>query len=578
MSYVVLARKYRPAQFDEVVGQEPIARTLKNAISAGRVAHAYLFTGPRGVGKTSMARILAMGLNCSSVDAATTNPCGRCASCNGIFIGEDVDVREIDGASNNGVDDVRTLRDNAIYRPAHSRHKIYVIDEVHMLSKEAFNALLKTLEEPPEHVKFIFATTEPHKLPETIHSRCQRFDFKNISSSDIARRLRQICTAEKVKATDEVLLTIARRARGGMRDSQSLLDQLMAYDPEELTGESIDFVLGRTFEGEIDRLLEAFRSRNAGEALRVVNELTAEGHDMTEFLGQLLETVRTLMVIKACGNDGKLLDLPHERVSKLSTVGEGFAMDNILYMLQVLSEADRKVRTSVEKRIVLETAAVKLASMEDFRPLIEIVEMLKGLGSNASLSGAGAEAAPAPQKTGAAKSAVGRRAARPQAEAQDEVREEPLPQRLAESESEAPAVAASGLLGEVQRAWPRLLEAIKSEHQPSLAAVLRDARAVALDGDQVTLQFPAGFGYHVERLAEQEKVNFVEKCLARIVGKTIKIGISHEGDKARSQDGAAKSAGAKASGQESERTRSDESPGVKTAKHLFGGEVMGEKK
>src|SRR5882672_4488474 len=244
MSYTVLARRYRSATFDEVVGQDHIAQTLKKAISAGRVAHAYLFCGTRGTGKTSMARILAKALNCSNAEGPTTKPCGKCNSCVAIARGDDIDVIEIDAASNTGVDNVRDLIANASFRPARSRFKVYIIDEVHMLSKAAFNALLKIMEEPPEHVKFILATTEPEKVLPTILSRCQRYDFRNIPTREIAEHLKSICKQEKIRADDDALLLVAKAGSGSMRDSLSLLDRLLSVGEKNLTGEMIEQLLG----------------------------------------------------------------------------------------------------------------------------------------------------------------------------------------------------------------------------------------------------------------------------------------------------------------------------------------------
>ncbi|NOX59232.1 MAG: DNA polymerase III subunit gamma/tau [Planctomycetes bacterium] len=243
MAYEVLARKYRSRDFDEIVGQGAIATTLRNAIELGRVHHGYLFTGTRGVGKTSMARILAKALNCHNSDGPTPNPCSKCESCLRIADGSDLDVVEIDAASNTGVDNIRELRSNAAFRPARSRFKVYIIDEVHMLSTGAFNALLKTLEEPPEHVKFILATTETHKVPATIQSRCQRFDFRSISPQDISEQLKKILEQEEIAAEEMVLRRVSRAANGSMRDALSLLDQLLAYGASNLTADVIEDVL-----------------------------------------------------------------------------------------------------------------------------------------------------------------------------------------------------------------------------------------------------------------------------------------------------------------------------------------------
>src|SRR5947209_7941222 len=277
MAYTVLARRYRSSTFDEVVGQEHVAQTLKKAIASDRVAHAYLFNGTRGVGKTSMARILAKALNCLSSDKPTTEPCGKCDSCLAIARGDDIDVIEIDAASNTGVDNIREVIENAQYRPARSRFKIYIIDEVHMLSKSAFNALLKTLEEPPSHVKFILATTEPEKVLPTILSRCQRYDFRNISSREIAGHLTEICKNEKIKADDDALLLVAKAGAGSMRDSLSLLDRLLSVGEKHITVELIEQLLGLPKTQLIFDLAETIAKSQPGQTLTKADSMIQAG-------------------------------------------------------------------------------------------------------------------------------------------------------------------------------------------------------------------------------------------------------------------------------------------------------------
>src|SRR4051794_37852024 len=292
MSYTVLARRYRSTTFDEVIGQDHVAQTLKKAIESGRIAHAYLFCGTRGVGKTSMARILAKALNCHNSKAPTTEPCGKCDSCIAVARGDDIDVIEIDAASNTGVDNIRELIENSQYRPARSRFKVYIIDEVHMLSKNAFNALLKTLEEPPSHVKFILATTEPEKVLQTILSRCQRYDFRNIPTREIAGHLKEICGKEKIKAEEDALLLVAKAGAGSMRDALSLLDRLLSVGEKSLTAEMVEQLLGLPKTQLIFDLAQSIGEGDVKSVLCRVETMTSQGLSIDTLIASLVDHLR----------------------------------------------------------------------------------------------------------------------------------------------------------------------------------------------------------------------------------------------------------------------------------------------
>ena len=376
--YVVVARRYRPQTFDQLVGQEHIARALSNAIQTHRVGHAYLFTGARGVGKTSTARILAKALNC--VRGPTAAPCNECDSCRASAPGEDIDVLEIDGASNRGIDEIRQLRQNANVRPSRSRFKIYIIDEVHMLTREAFNALLKTLEEPPEHVKFIFCTTEPSKIPVTILSRCQRFDFAGILTSSIGQRLREIVEAEGVEAEPEALAILARRAAGSMRDAQSLLEQLLAFSPQRITVADVHGMLGTAGEERLTRLLGYIVSRQPSAALAELDAAVQEGVDVGQLIEQLFGFLRDAMATAVgCSAESFLYASPVGRQQVISA-GQELGLETILAAMQILDQTLSRLRYSTQGRILAELALVRICQLEDLEELPALIAQLQGGG------------------------------------------------------------------------------------------------------------------------------------------------------------------------------------------------------
>ena len=377
MSYLVLARKYRPQTFADLVGQEHISRALTNALTSGRIAHAFLFTGARGVGKTSSARILAKALNCDQGTSA--EPCNVCPACLEITSGNAVDVLEIDGASNTGVDDVRELRDTIRYLPARGRYKIVIIDEVHMLSTNAFNALLKTLEEPPPHVKFIFATTEPHKLPITILSRCQRYDFKRISLKKIVGRLEHIVRHENISITEIALNMVARKGDGSMRDSLSTLDQVLAFCGDNVLDEDVTSLLG-----VVDRrlLLEtsgAVFARNAAGVLEAVHKVDAFGYSMRQFCQELIEQFRVLAILKAVKQPGELLDLADAELALLKEQATPLALDDLQRQIALLIKAESEMALSSFPRLVLEMALIRAATLPPAVPIGDLLERLKSL-------------------------------------------------------------------------------------------------------------------------------------------------------------------------------------------------------
>jgi DNA polymerase-3 subunit gamma/tau len=374
MSYLVLARKYRPQAFEQVVEQDHITRTLSNAISADRVAHAVLFSGPRGTGKTTVARILAKAMNCE--EGPTPKPCNICRSCTEITAGHAVDVHEIDGASNNSVDQVRELRENIKYMPAHSLYKIYIIDEVHMLSTPAFNALLKTLEEPPSHIMFIFATTEPHKIPITILSRCQRHDFKRINLEAVSSHLRFICNQEDFALAQESLGLIAREAGGSMRDAISLLDQVMSCSKESITHEQLLDILGVIDRKFLFDLSDSILRGDFTTALDILDDIYERGHDLKKLYADLLDHFRNLLVVKMGKKIGKLVDLPEHEIDLLVEQSKPVSAAVLNQIFDLLFRDETSIRLAVQPKLALEMSLIRMFQFKPALPIDDLIDKL----------------------------------------------------------------------------------------------------------------------------------------------------------------------------------------------------------
>ena len=514
MSYLVLARKWRPGTFAEVVGQEHVTSTLQKAFEKGRLAHAYLFSGPRGCGKTTTARLLAKIINCE--DPQDGEPCNRCSSCVAVNDGTHLDMIEIDGASNRGIDEIRDLREKIGYAPSQSGSKIYIIDEVHMLTQQAFNALLKTLEEPPGHVYLIFATTEPHKIPATILSRCQRFNFKRLELAELSGQLSRICEAEKIEYDAEALMLICRRADGSMRDAESLLDQCISAADGKIDIETVRNVLGLVDSQIIAGLLDAVSRRDREGALSVVDGVAASGMDLEEFFLAFLEGIRNLLVISVSGGKTDWLDLTSGEIEELSAISVRFKVEDLLFIFRSMSRAHRELKGSSQPRYHMEAAVTEAASWESAVEIGELIGRLEsgaggavegGNAGTSKISGSAESSPPADPAGPAVSSARMEKAAMPGTSGIPEipVKENPLLNALGGKEE-----------------WERFLAQIR-EAKLTLGIWLMTADVAGVEDGSLILSFTPQNRFAMQMIREMKNRRLIESHLEKFYGRKFTV-------------------------------------------------------
>ncbi|MDH4099630.1 MAG: DNA polymerase III subunit gamma/tau [Nitrospirota bacterium] len=575
MTYLVLARKWRPQTFDDLTGQKAVVQTLENALATGRVAHAYLFSGVRGVGKTTSARILAKALNCEN--GTGPNPCGVCTTCREIADGSSIDVIEIDGASNTGVDDVRELRDNVKYAPSRSRYKVFIIDEVHMLSTAAFNALLKTLEEPPPHIVFIFATTEAHKIPATILSRCQHFVFRRIPLRDVVARLRFIVDQEGIEVDDADLLLLARASGGSLRDSLSLLDQAISFCGTRVTTDALQTLLGLSGRELVRSAVNALAARDGAAALQVVRELADAGQDLKRFVGELIEAVRDMVILKSAREPADLLELTAQEEAELKSMADSFTLEELQSYFRLFMKTEGEIRFSAYPRYTLEIALLQAVQLPTLTSLGELVQQLSGGGSVVPTTRTPV-AAPAARPVQPVP-----KASSPPPPAKEPAREPARQPETAPIEKKAEVVppkatapaAAGSASSSLEEAWKHAVADVRKK-KPQVAPVLEQGICLGVDGEVLTVAYkPEMADFATKLLCRDDVRPIVEEAVGVRVGHPVRLnctlltGQSHEKRSLAEQS-------AEKERQKKERLEREAmtDPLVKSALDIFGGEIV----
>ena len=517
MGYQVTARKWRPQTFDDVVEQQHVTRTLRNAIRLGRIAHAYLFAGTRGVGKTTMARVLAKALNCEQ--GPTEHPCNTCQSCLEITQGTSLDIVEIDGASNRGIDEIRDLRERLRYLPSRGRYKVYILDEVHMLTKEAFNALLKTLEEPPAHVVFVFATTEIERIPYTIVSRCQRFEFKRVSLTGLTEQLEHITQSEGIRISRACLMRIAKAAEGSMRDAQSLLDQVVAYCGLEVRDEDVDQILGYVGIEMLAQCLRALCQQDAAAALHIMTLLQSEGHEASGIARALLEGLRHLVVLKTVPHPEELISLSEADIETLRAVAALANIEEIYGQFHALSAAEQTLRHASNPFLGLEMTLVRMTCIGRVQPLQAILEHLQRLETGLPAVSASAVARaeqPAVERARPARNGQMEEAQTSARSTGAAAETAPAPV-LDMSLSEAPP---SAVLNTAEGLWEALQQRV-TERRPSLGGPMQHGRPLSLDAHKLVVGFAHKFS--LEYLRDSENFVVVRDAAQALLGRSFNV-------------------------------------------------------
>ncbi len=581
MDYQVSARKYRPGTFQDVIGQPHVVQTLVNAIASKRIAHAFLFSGTRGVGKTTMARILAKALNCEQGPTAT--PCDACVNCREITQGNSVDVVEIDGASNTGVDDVREIRENVKFTPFHGHYRIYIIDEVHMLSTSAFNALLKTLEEPPAHVVFIFATTEIHKIPATILSRCQHYTFRRIPRAEIIQRLRHVTQQDGIAVEDRSLSSIARASEGSMRDALSILDQAVAFGGKTVTHSDLETLLGTVPQEHVRAMIGAVIAKDSPTAVGVIAHLLDQGHDLRAYCADLVEYARHMLVasvVPAAQDLRSLIEAPEDDVRQIVTDAKAFTVEQVQDLFRILSHAEDALRLSAHPRFVLESAAIRATR-------------LLAAGTPAAASPAATnqaprqtvpQAAPAPSRPAVGSNqTVPARPATQSASVPPPARPPATPQKPAPM-SPKPAIQATGAkppqatpapaLPPIQLNWEQVVEHVSGRH-PNIGAFLEQGTLLGIDGNQLTIGYPANASVARGMMEKPDNQQLIAALCAELAGRPVRLRIVELVDGQTAAPSPAQIRAAKARSQKDtllEQTRAH--PLAKQARDVFGSDVV----
>jgi DNA polymerase-3 subunit gamma/tau len=566
MSYQVIARKWRPQKFEDVTGQEVLTRTLQNSLEHDRLHHAYLFSGARGVGKTTTARLVAKGLNCHKSDKPTATPCATideqtCPSCREISEGRSMDVLEIDAASNTGVDNVRDVIINSIaVAPARDRYKVFIIDEVHMLSPSAFNALLKTIEEPPPRVVFIMATTDEHKVPETITSRCQLFEFRTIATAKIAERLRLIADAEKISISDEALREIARAGDGSMRDAQSAFDQVISFAGTKIKTEDVEKALGLAGADVLARVVKGIAENNPAEALAIVDDVVMRGHNLRNFLRDVLAHLRDLLVVKVSG-DAKILDSASTQTAALKEQADQFSQSDLVRFFHALAETESTLKDAANPRYQVEVGLVRLMEMRSLAPLSDLVQRIAAL-ETALRTGK----APAEVKTPQASPAANTQTPRASSAASSRSTKA-MEGASAQAETAEPAPAAvtsdTSLIGQIK-------SRLEQKRRRLLIAAIEGALRADLEADELVVEFSPEARHYRDTLARTDNSKALREACAEVCGREIRVRFVIKNGAETNQPPAEEEVQAK----QKARHAVAQDPAVQQVLRAFGGQIV----